>query len=121
LSSQLDVLHLGNSVAISLGIQLYRLQMISLILISLLVAISTALVGPVTFLGFIIANIAYTYFNTYRHRALLLVSSLIAVLFLVLGQFLVEHVFLLKTTLSVVIEFTGGLYFLFILLKRKGA
>jgi iron complex transport system permease protein len=110
-SYRLDVLHLGNDQARNLGINVSAFQLILLFIISGLVGLSTALVGPVTFLGFIVANVSYQLMNTYRHRELFAAASLVAVLLLVLGQFLIEQVFKLNTTLSIVIEFIGGLYF----------
>ncbi|MBO0470051.1 iron chelate uptake ABC transporter family permease subunit [Enterococcus sp. DIV0242_7C1] len=110
-SATLDVLHLGNDQATSLGVDVPRFQFILLTVISGLIGLSTALVGPVTFLGFIVANMSYQLMGTYRHRDLFLGGSLLSILLLVFGQFLVEQVFQLNTTLSIVIEFGGGLYF----------
>jgi len=110
-SSTLDVLHLGKEQAISLGVNVGRFQFILLLVISSLVALSTALVGPVTFLGFIVANMSYQLLGTYNHRQLFLGGSLLAIFLLVAGQWLVEQVFQLNTTLSIVIEFVGGIYF----------
>lgn len=110
-SHALDVLHLGSDQATSLGINVPRFQFVLLTVISGLIGLSTALVGPVTFLGFIVANMSYQLMGTYKHRELFIGGSLLSILLLVLGQFLVEQVFQLNTTLSIVIEFGGGLYF----------
>lgn len=110
-SHALDVLHLGNEQATSLGINVPRFQFVLLTVISALIGLSTALVGPVTFLGFIVANMSYQLMGTYKHRELFLGGSLLSILLLVFGQFLVEQVFQLNTTLSIVIEFGGGVYF----------
>ncbi|OJG73576.1 iron compound ABC transporter permease [Enterococcus quebecensis] len=110
-SHALDVLHLGNDQATSLGINVPIFQFVLLTVVSALIGLSTALVGPVTFLGFIVANMSYQLMGTYRHRELFLGGSLLSILLLVFGQFLVEQVFQLNTTLSIVIEFGGGLYF----------
>ena len=118
-AKKMDVLHLGKDVATNLGINVNRFQWQLLFVISLLVAVSTALVGPITFLGFIVANIAYQLFNTYKHRTLFIGSSLVAILMLIGGQFLVEQVFKWNTTLSIVIEFCGGVYFVGKLLKER--
>ena len=53
-SYRLDVLHLGNHQAQNLGIAVNQFQLVLLCLISSLVGLSTALVGPITFLGFIV-------------------------------------------------------------------
>lgn len=118
-SSKLDVLHLGRSYSIGLGIDIDRYYLTLFILISILIAISTALIGPVSFLGFIGANLAYRILNDYRHSVLFIGGSLISHLFIITGQLLVEHVFKLQTTLGVIIQFVGGIYFLLILLKER--
>ncbi|WP_078807456.1 iron chelate uptake ABC transporter family permease subunit [Pilibacter termitis] len=116
----LDVLHLGLDAAQNLGVKIQHFQVLLLLAISGLTAISTALVGPVGFLGFIVANLTYQLVKTYQHQKLFLFGSLITLTLLVLGQFLVEQVLSFNATLSVVIEFVGGLYFLSkILVKRK--
>lgn len=117
---KLDVLHLGKEKAMNLGIDVGKFQIRLLLAISLLVALSTALVGPVTFLGFIVANLTYQFMGTFRHRTLFIASSLLGILLLVVGQFFVEQVFKWNTTMSVVIEFIGGVYFVGkILAERK--
>ncbi|AXG40600.1 iron ABC transporter permease (plasmid) [Enterococcus gilvus] len=115
----LDVLHLGGDHAINLGISLNTFQLILLFLISLLTGTATALVGPITFLGFIVANISYQLMPTYRHSYLFPTAILLGVIFLVGSQFLVEHVFQLKTTVSVVTQFIGGLYFIWKIIHER--
>ena len=108
----LDVLHLGDDQATNLGIPLKKFQILILFLVSLLTGTATALVGPITFLGFIVANISYQLMPTYRHSYLFPTAVLLGIIFLVGSQFLVEQVFQLKTTVSVVTQFVGGLNFI---------
>ena len=119
-AKRLDVLHLGEAQAVNLGIDVRKLRLFLLILISLSVAISTALIGPITFLGFIVANVTYQWLDTYQHRYLFIGGALLSVLLLVLGQFMVEQIFHMNTTLSVVIEFSGGIYFVWKILQNRG-
>ncbi|RXT03614.1 iron chelate uptake ABC transporter family permease subunit [Ammoniphilus sp. CFH 90114] len=118
---KLDVMSLGRENAINLGINYDRMVMNVLILSSFLIATSTALVGPITFFGLIVANLSYQYLVTYKHSVLILGASLISIIALVGGQFLVEHIFELRTTLSVIINFIGGVYFIYLLLKESRA
>ena len=115
----LDVVSLGRDNAINLGVNYDRIVLKVLILSSILIATSTALVGPVTFLGLIVANLAYQYLATYKHSVLIAGASLISIIALVGGQFLVLHVFNLSTTISVIINFIGGIYFIYLLLKES--
>lgn len=116
---QLDVMSLGRDNAINLGVNYDRIVLQVIILSSVLIATSTALVGPVTFLGLIVANLAYQYFATYKHIVLIAGASLISIIALVGGQFVVQHVFNLSTTISVIINFVGGLYFIYLILKES--
>jgi iron complex transport system permease protein len=118
---KLDVMSLGRENAMNLGVNYDRMVMNILILSSVLIATSTALVGPITFFGLIVANLSYQFLATYRHSVLILGASLISIVALVGGQFLVEHIFELRTTLSVIINFIGGIYFIYLLLKESRA
>ncbi|KES19717.1 ABC-type enterochelin transport system, permease component [Gilliamella apicola SCGC AB-598-B02] len=113
-----DVLALGRDNAINLGVDYQKSVTIILLLVSVLVAISTALVGPFTFLGLLIANLAYSISGSSQHRFLLPTAFLLGVIFLVGGQMFLEHVLNMVGALSIVIEFIGGSLFIFLLLKK---
>lgn len=113
-----DVLALGQTNAINLGVNYRQKVTLILLLISILVAISTALVGPLTFLGLIIANLAYYVSGSSQHRYLLPVAFLLGVIALIGGQLLLEYGLHMTGTLSVVIEFIGGIFFIYLVLRR---
>ncbi|WP_010290784.1 iron chelate uptake ABC transporter family permease subunit [Kurthia massiliensis] len=117
----LDVMNLGRETAMNLGVNYDRMVLKVLILASILIATSTALVGPITFLGLIVSNLAYQFLVTYKHSVLILGASLFSIIALVGGQFLVQYIFDLETTLSVIINFVGGVYFIYLLLKESRA
>lgn len=113
-----DVLALGRDNAINLGIDYQKTVTIILLQVSVLVSISTALVGPFTFLGLLIANLAYSICGSSQHRFLLPTAFLLGIIFLVGGQMFLEHVLNMVGALSIVIEFIGGSLFIFLLLKK---
>ena len=115
----LDVLSLGREQAINLGVDYDKLVKKMIVVISILISISTALIGPMTFLGLIVANIARQGMKTYKHTYLILGATLISMVTLVGGQFFVQHIFKFDTTLSVMINFIGGIYFIQLLLKES--
>jgi len=115
----LDVLALGRDQAVNLGIDYDFVVKRFLIVIALLVSIATALVGPITFLGLLVANLAHQFMKTYQHKYLLAGSSLISIVALVGGLLVVERVFTFSTTLSVIVNFIGGVYFIYLLLKEN--
>lgn len=114
----LDVSSLGRDIAINLGVSYKKLLFKTLVIVSILTSVSTALTGPITFLGILVVSISREVFKTYKHKVKITSSILIAVFSLILGQLLAERVFLFQTTISVIINFIGGLYFLYIILKE---
>ena len=116
---ELDVLALGRDTALNLGLDYGRLIRQGLLLVALLVSVSTALVGPITFLGVLVTNLTREYLRTYRHLYLLLGSMITSGIALIFGQFLVDQVFRFATPVSVLINFAGGLYFITLLLKES--
>lgn len=118
-ASKFDVLWLGQDNAKSLGINTKKLTQQTMIVITIMVAIATALVGPVLFFGLITVSLTREIFNRFQHSFLFLSSSLIAILLLVTGQWFVEKVLTFQTTISVIINLVGGGYFLLLLLRNK--
>ncbi|MGF1800790.1 iron chelate uptake ABC transporter family permease subunit [Vibrio gigantis] len=119
LAPKLDVLWLGVDNATSLGVNTKRLTQITLVIVSVMVAVSTALVGPVLFFGLITVSLARQIFRSYQHRVLIIASSLLAIVLLVSGQWFIEKVMSFETTVSVIINLVGGLYFMFLLLRTR--
>ena len=118
LLAKLDVLMLGRDTAVNLGIDYQRVVMMLFAVIAVLVSVSTALVGPVTFFGLLVASLAYQAVATDRHKYTLPAATLIAIIALVGGQTVMERVFGFDTALSVIIEFTGGLAFMLLLYRN---
>ncbi|MEI2301651.1 iron chelate uptake ABC transporter family permease subunit [Ensifer sp. MJa1] len=117
LSPTFDVLALGREAAIGLGVDHQRVVTLLLVLIAVLVSVSTALVGPVTFFGLLVASLAWQLTPTASHRFVLPIAVCIAITTLVGGQVILERLFAFNTALSIVIEFFGGLVFIFLLVK----
>ena len=117
----LDVLTLGKEQAINLGVDYDRSIRRLLLGVTLCIAVATAMVGPISFLGLIIANLARQFLKTYRHTQLILGSALFGMIVLVGGQLLVEHIFTYSIPVSVFITVGGGIYFLYLLLAAKKA
>ncbi len=112
-----DVLALGRDTAINLGVDHRRRVVVILALVSVLVAVSTALVGPITFFGLLVASLAHGLLRSSRHRYLLPAAVLLAVICLVGGQTVLERVFAFDTALSIIIEFVGGLAFIYLVIR----
>ena len=81
----LDVLTLGRDQAINLGVDYDRAIRKLLLGVALCIAVATAMVGPISFLGLIIANLSRQLMRTYRHSQLILGSALFGMIVLVGG------------------------------------
>lgn len=116
----LDVLSLGKNQSINLGIDYDKSIKKLLLGVTLFIAIATALVGPISFLGLIIANLSRELFKTYKHTYLISGSVFFGMLLLVFSQSMVERVFVMSVPISVFISIVGGIYFMYLLFANKG-
>lgn len=115
----LNVITLGKAQAINLGVDYDRTIRRLLLGVTLCIAVATAMVGPISFLGLIIANLSRQLLRTYRHSQLILGSVLFGMVVLVAGQLIVEQVFVYSVPVSVFITIGGGIYFLYLLLANR--
>ena len=115
----LDVITLGKDQAINLGVDYDRCVRRLLMGVTACIAVATAMVGPISFLGLIIANLGRQLMRTYRHSHLILGASLFGMMALVAAQWAVEHVFGYAVPVSVFITLGGGVYFLYLLLRQR--
>ena len=114
----LDVLALGRDTAVGLGVEHRRVVNRALLAVAVLVAVATALVGPITFLGLLVANLARQLLGTHRHAWVLPGAALLALIALAGGQTVLEQVFGFNSSLSIVVNFVGGIVFIALLIRE---
>lgn len=115
----LDVITLGKDQAINLGVDYDKCIRRLLLGVTLFIAVATAMVGPISFLGLIMANLSRQFLKTYRHKQLILGSTLFGMIVLIGGQLIVERIYHYSVPISVFISVFGGIYFLYLLLTNK--
>lgn len=115
----LNVITLGKDQAVNLGVDYDRTIRRLLLGVTLCIAVATAMVGPISFLGLIIANLSRQLLKTFRPGQLILGSALFGMIVLVGGQLIVEQVFTYAIPVSVFITVGGGIYFLYLLLTNR--
>lgn len=115
----LDVLLLGRAQAINLGVNYTQMTRMLLILVALMVALATALVGPITFLGLLTINLAHELIKNFEHRYILPATICISWISLFVAQWIVEHLFEATTQVSILINLIGGIYFIYLLMRRR--
>lgn len=112
-----DVLALGREHSVNLGLDYRREVTVVMVYIAVLVSVSTALVGPVTFFGLLVANLAYQTAASYRHSHVLPMAAMIGSITVIGGQTVLERLLGFDTALSIVVEFLGGIVFIGMLLR----
>ncbi|MDU5262285.1 MAG: iron chelate uptake ABC transporter family permease subunit [Clostridium celatum] len=115
----LDVMALGRDEAINLGVDYDKMVKKILVVVVLLTSVATALVGPITFLGLLVVNIARQLIATYKHSVLGVATILISTIALIGGQLLVEQLMDFGVSVSVIINFIGGIYFIYLVMKER--
>lgn len=118
MSQRLNVIALGSDIAKNLGLNHKRQVIVVLTLVAVLMAMSTSLVGPMMFLGFLSATLAYAVTDTYDHRRVLPVAWLLGYVILASAYFLLRHVLALVDAVTIIVELIGGLLFLFVILRK---
>ena len=116
---RLNVISLGRDVCINVGVDHGRQTIYMLVLVSILMAVSTALVGPMTFFGFLVATLTYQLAGTHDHRLLFPIGALTGFVVLAGAYFVMNHVFYAQGVVSIIIELVGGTVFL-VVIMRKG-
>jgi len=117
-SKKLNVVSLGKYPATSLGVHHQFSAIYTLILVSVLMSISTALVGPLTFFGFLVATLSYQAAPTYDHRYIFPMALAIGFLILTGAYFFMNHIFKAQGVVSVIIELFGGITFIIVILRK---
>ncbi|PHV69461.1 iron ABC transporter permease [Sporanaerobium hydrogeniformans] len=115
----LDVLALGRETAISLGIHYDQIVKRMLVIVVLLTATATALVGPITFLGLLVVNIGRYMLRSYKHVHLLMMIFLVSMVSVIGAQFLIERVLNYSMSIGIIINFVGGIYFIYLIIKGR--
>lgn len=118
-TNKINVISLGKDVATNLGLNHKKATFLSLIAVAILISISTALVGPMTFYGFLVATLTYELAKTYDHKYLLIMAILLAFVILSGSYFIMNHIFNANGVVSVLIELIGGIAFLMLIFKEE--
>lgn len=116
---RLNVLALGRDMATNLGVNYKKNTVYILILVSILMAVSTALVGPLSFFGFLVASFTYQIVKSFDYKYVLPMAMVLSYLIITLAYFVMNHIFSAQGVVSILIEFVGGVVFL-LMIFRKG-
>lgn len=115
----LDVMALGPALATGLGVDHRRESLRVLVASAVLVGVATALVGPTMFFGLLVAHLAYRLAGSHRHAWTLPCAALLGLVCLAAGQLVMERMLGFEGSLSMVVEFVGGVVFIALVLRGR--
>lgn len=118
-SHKLNVINLGAGVSKNLGLDYKRSIIFALIEVSILMSVSTALIGPMNFFGFLTVSLTYEFAKTYDHKYLFLMALFLAYFILTSSYFVMNHIFNANGVVSILIELVGGLYFIYMVFRKE--
>lgn len=118
-SNRLNVLTLGRDTSINLGLKHNKSAIYILILVAILISVSTALVGPLTFFGFLVATLTYEFCPSFDHKFIFPMALFLGYVVLLGAYFLMYHVFSAMGVVTIIIELFGGILFLFVIMRKE--
>ncbi len=118
-SKELNVLNLGDELAISLGLNLKKIQIVSILLSALLAACAVSIAGIISFVGLIIPNIAKLLIgNDYRYS--IPASVFLGIIFLSISDVIARVVIApAELPVGIITSFLGAPVFIWLIMRNK--
>lgn len=119
LASPLDILTLGESIANTLSLSIKKLQLVTLLLISICIGIATSLGGVLPFVGLVIPHLTRSIIGP-KHKSLMVYSCINATSLLLLADFIGTNINPpYELQVGIITALIGAPYFIFILLRTS--
>lgn len=118
LSKKLNIITLGKDISSVLGINHRFYSLLLLSIISLLMAVSTAMLGLLTFYGFLVVTFTYEIVGTSDHQYTYPFAILFAYLVITASYFFMYHIFNAQGVVSIIIELVSGIVFIIMMLRK---
>lgn len=118
LSKKLNIITLGKDISSVLGLNHRFYSLLLLSIISLLMAVSTAMLGSLTFYGFLVVTFTYELVGTSDHKYTYPFAILFAYLVITASYFFMYHIFNAQGVVSIIIELVGGIVFIIMMLRK---
>lgn len=119
MANKIDILSLGDNIAINLGEKVDKLRVFLLFIAIVLTASSVSVSGTIGFIGLIAPHIAKNILG-YKHKFIIPFSGIIGAILLVTADLIGRTLFApIEIPVGIVTAIVGAPYFLYLLLKRK--
>jgi len=117
-ASQLDQLGFSREMAVGRGVKIRRLQAVTFLVGSAMIAVIVSKVGPIGFVGLIVPH-AIRGLTGSRHRVLMPLSAVAGGGFLCFCDIIARKLFPGETPLGIVTSLLGAPFFLYLLTRRR--
>lgn len=119
-ASHLDILSLGDDLALSRGVEVGQARLLFLLVASLMVGAVVAVSGPIGFVGIMVPHVCRFMVGA-QHRHLLIVSIIVGSSFLMICDTFARTIFApFELPVGVLTALLGAPFFLWLLLRRAG-
>lgn len=119
ISKDLNVLNLGEELSVSLGLNLKRIQKVSIILSSLLAASAVSIAGIISFVGLIVPNLSRLLIGE-DHRYAIPCSVILGAIFLLVSDTIARTIISpAEIPVGIVTSFIGAPVFIWLILRKK--
>lgn len=120
-SKTLDVLNLGDELAIGLGVNLQRSRKWLLFFAVVLAGVATSVAGNISFLGLITPHMAKKLVGT-SHKRFIPVGALLSVIIILIADSLSRNLFSpIEIPVGITISLIGVPYFIYLMVKEQSA
>lgn len=114
----LDILNLGESLPVGLGVNVERERKLLLMFVVVLSGLATAVAGTISFLGLIAPHIARRLVGP-KHKVLLPTAMLVGILMLMLGDTIARNILnAIELPVGIVVSIIGVPYFIYLMMKE---
>jgi iron complex transport system permease protein len=115
--SRLEVMRLGDDTAAALGVALSREKMLTVLCAVGLIAVATAVAGPVAFVAFLSGPIAVRVAGA--GKSPLIAAAFIGALLVLVGDFIGQHLLTSRYPVGVVTGALGAPYLVFLIVRAN--
>lgn len=119
ISKDLNVLNLGEELSVSLGLNLRKIQKVSIIISSLLAASAVSIAGIISFVGLIVPNLSKLLIGE-DHRYAIPCSVILGAVFLLVSDTIARTVISpAEIPVGIITSFIGAPVFIWLILRKK--
>ena len=115
--SRLEAMRLGDDTAAALGVALSREKMLTVLCAVGLIAVATAVAGPVAFVAFLSGPIAVRIAGT--GKSPLVAAALVGAMLVLVGDFIGQHLLTSRYPVGVVTGALGAPYLVFLIIRAN--